>query len=67
MHNDGAQFMKKLSNTEGEFKKKRILLSYRFSYFRSFTYIITQNTTHSNICVFIGVIPQGHHLGRGRE
>ena len=28
MHNDGAQFMKKLSNTEGEFKKKRILLNY---------------------------------------
>ena len=48
--------------------KKALLVNYRFSYFRPFTYdVITQNTTHSKISIFIGVIPQGRHLGRRRE
>ena len=43
--------------------KYRIVLNYRFSYFRPFTHdIIKQKTTHSNICIFIAVIPQVHHL-----
>ena len=66
--------MKKLSITEGElkkgvaYKKKGIVLIYRFSYFRLFTHdIITQNATHSNICIFIAATPQVCHMGRERE
>ena len=48
--------------------KKALLVNYRFSYFRPFTYdVITQNTTHSKISIFIGVIPQGRHLGRRKQ
>ena len=64
--------MKKLSNTEGGLKKKALLikncivLNYRFSYFRPFThYIITKNTTQSNMC--LTTIPQVGNLGWGRE
>ena len=66
--------MKKLSNTEGDlqkrcFLKKRLKLNCgRFSYFRPFSHdIITQNTTHSNMYIFIGAIPQARHLESGRE
>ena len=48
------------------YKKKRTVLNYRFSYFWSFTHdITTQNTTHSNICIFIAAIPQVS-LGKGQ-
>ena len=66
--------MKKLNNTKGELKKsgaykKRVILNYRrFSYFRPFTHdIITQNTTHNKIYIFIEAILQLLHLGRGME
>ena len=66
--------MKKLSNTECElkksvaYKKKRVVLNYRFSYFRPFPHdMIWRNTTHSNIYIFTGAILQARHLGRGRE
>ena len=75
--------MKKLSNTEAELltkknffcclQKKNVVLNGNwFSYFRPFTHdIITQNTTHSNIYIyiyiFIGAIPKVLHLETGRE
>ena len=61
--------MKKPSITEGElkksvaYKKKHIVLNYKYSYFRLFTHdIITQNVTHSNICIFIAAVVS---LGKG--
>ena len=48
--------------------KMCIVLNYRFSAFRPFTHdIITQNITHSNICIFIAAILQVQHLTMGRS
>ena len=49
--------------------KKRLKLNCRrFSYFQPFSHdIITQNTTHSNMYIFIGAIPQARHLESRRE
>ena len=51
------------------YKKERLNINCRrFSYFRPFSRdIITQNTTHSNMCIFIGAISQARHLESGRE
>ena len=63
LSNIWSSIHEKAKQHEGELKKsvacktKRVVLNYRFSYFWPFTHdIITQNTTHSNMCIFIAAI-----------
>ena len=63
--------MKKLSNAEAELltKKNVVLNGNWFSYFRPFAHnVITQNTTHSNIYIYVHVYrvhPESTSLGNG--
>ena len=58
-----------LSFKKALFITKRVKLNCRrFSYSRPFAHdIITHNTTHSNMCIFIGAISQSTSLGKWEE